>query len=248
MSTPVAMVPARYAPSAPTPRPKPTAMGANTARMPGVMSSRSESRVTMSTTLPYSGFSVPSMMPGCSRNWRRTSKMTAPAARETALMARPENRNTTAAPMIMPTRLAGLATLSTPRYWILSPSESNAPPRSSCAFAAAPNTASRKDPNRAVAARTAVAMAMPLVMALVELPTASRRVSTLAPSPCTSPDISAMPCALSETGPKVSIDTMTPTVVSRPVPASAIAKRDSSTMPPPSRYATYTAAPINSAE
>ena len=32
-----------------------------------------------------------------------------------------------------------------------------------------------------------------------------------------------MPCALSETGPKVSIATMTPTVVSRPVPASATA-------------------------
>ena len=32
-----------------------------------------------------------------------------------------------------------------------------------------------------------------------------------------------MPWALSETGPKVSIATMTPTVVSRPVPASATA-------------------------
>ena len=32
-----------------------------------------------------------------------------------------------------------------------------------------------------------------------------------------------MPWALSETGPKVSIETMTPTVVSRPVPASATA-------------------------
>jgi hypothetical protein len=37
--------------------------------------------------------------------------------------------------------------------------------------------------------------------------------------PSTSPDISAMPWALSETGPKVSIATMTPTVVSRPQPA-----------------------------
>jgi len=40
-----------------------------------------------------------------------------------------------------------------------------------------------------------------------------------------SPDISAMPCALSDTGPKVSIDTITPTVVSRPVPASADGKQ-----------------------
>ena len=96
---------------------------------------------------------------------------------------------------------------------------------------------SRNAPNSAVAASTAVAIAMPLVMALVELPTASRRVSTAAPSPCTSPDISAMPCALSETGPNVSIDTMTPTVVSRPVPASAIANSDRMTEPPPSRNA-----------
>ena len=84
------------------PRPKPTAIGAKIARMPGVASSRSESRVQMSTTLPYSGRPVPSMIPGISWNWRRTSNTTAPAARPTALIARPENRNTTEAPMIRP--------------------------------------------------------------------------------------------------------------------------------------------------
>ena len=67
-------------------------------------------------------------------------------------------------------------------------------------------------------------MAMPLVIALVVLPTASSSVRILEPSPCTSPDISAMPWALSETGPKVSMATITPTVVSRPQPARAIAK------------------------
>ena len=36
-----------------------------------------------------------------------------------------------------------------------------------------------------------------------------------------------MPCALSETGPKVSMATMTPTVVSRPQPASAMRNSDS---------------------
>src|ERR1022692_2425891 len=77
-------------------------------------------------------------------------------------------------------------------------------------------TVLRNAPNSAVAASTAVAMAIPLVIALVVLPTASRRVSTCAPSPSTSPDISAMPWALSETGPNVSIETMTPTVVSSP--------------------------------
>ena len=62
---------------------------------------------------------------------------------------------------------------------------------------------------------------MPLVMAFVVLPTASSSVSTAAPASSISPDISAMPCALSEMGPKVSMETMTPTVVSRPVPARA---------------------------
>ena len=97
-------------PARSTPRPKPTAIGASTARMPGVTSSRSESLVTMSTTLPYSGRPVPSMIPGISRNWRRTSKTTAPAARPTALIARPEKRNTTAAPSSTPTSTAGLKT------------------------------------------------------------------------------------------------------------------------------------------
>jgi len=46
--------------------------------------------------------------------------------------------------------------------------------------------ASVNDPKRAVAARAAVAMAMPLVMAFVVLPTASRSVRIWAPSPSTS--------------------------------------------------------------
>ena len=91
------------------------------------------------------------------------------------------------------------------------------------------------EPNSAVAASTAVAIAMPLVMALVVLPTASSWVSTAAPSPSTSPDISAMPCALSVTGPKVSIETMTPTVVSRPAPASATANSEMVAFPVASR-------------
>ena len=98
-------------------------------------------------------------------------------------------------------------------------------------------TESVNDPNSAVAARTAVEIAMPLVIAFVVLPTASRSVRIWAPSPSTSPDISAMPWALSETGPKVSIATMTPTVVSRPQPASAMRNSDRMIEPPPSRNA-----------
>jgi hypothetical protein len=103
------------------------------------------------------------------------------------------------------------------------------------------------EPNSAVAASTAVAMAMPLVMALVVLPTASSSVRICAASPSTSPDISAMPCALSLTGPNVSMATMTPTVVSRPVPASATANSDTVTEAPPSRNAPNTADPMTRA-
>ena len=68
IKVPVAIVPARKEPSAPIPKPKPTAIGVSTASKPGVANSRSESRVTMSTTFPYSGSSVPFIIPGCSRN------------------------------------------------------------------------------------------------------------------------------------------------------------------------------------
>ena len=91
--------------------------------------------------------------------------------------------------------------------------------------------ASLYEPNSAVAASTAVAIAMPLVMAFVVFPTASSSVRMSAAFSSTSPDISAMPCALSETGPKVSMATMTPTVVSRPVPAMATANSATMTEP-----------------
>jgi hypothetical protein len=50
------------------------------------------------------------MIPGFSRNCRRTSNTIAPAARVTALIARPENMNTTDAPMMTPTRVFGAKT------------------------------------------------------------------------------------------------------------------------------------------
>ena len=61
--------------------------------------------------------------------------------------------------------------------------------------------ASSNEPNSEVAAMTAVAIAMPFVMAFLELPMASRPPRIFAGLPSNSPDISAMPCALSETGP-----------------------------------------------
>ncbi|CAB5011405.1 unannotated protein [freshwater metagenome] len=103
-------------------------------------------------------------------------------------------------------------------------------------------------PNNAVAARTAVAIAIPLVIALVVLPTASSDVRIFEPSPSTSPDISAIPCALSEIGPNVSMATITPTVVSKPVPANAIARSERTILPPPSKNAPNTADAIKIAE
>ncbi len=57
-----------------------------------------------------------------------------------------------------------------------------------------------------------------------------------------------MPCALSVTGPNESIDTITPTVVSSPVPAIATANSAMVAFPAPSRKAPQTTAPISSAE
>ena len=131
-------------------------------------------------------------------------------------MASPEKRKTTAAPMIAPTTFFG----ASPGCRLAA---SVAADVGRVAGQGPLTAAVLYEPNSAVAASTAVAIAMPLVMALVVLPTASRSVSTRAPASSMSPDISAMPCALSLTGPKVSIETMTPAVVSRPVPARATA-------------------------
>jgi hypothetical protein len=68
---------------------------------------------------------------------------------------------------------------------------------------------------------TADPMATPLVMALVVLPTASRLTMIRSASPVNSPDISAMPAALSDTGPKLSSETTMPAVAKRPMPMRA---------------------------
>ena len=87
--------------------------------------------------------------------------------------------------------------------------------------------------NSATEAMTAEPMATPLVMALVVLPTASRLTMTRSASPVNSPDISAIPAALSETGPKLSSDTTMPAVDSRPIPVSATRYSVSSMLPSP---------------
>ncbi len=113
--------------------------------------------------------------------------------------------NGTEPPINRPTRISGLSIETLNALCVNSP------------------TVSRNVPKSDVAAITAVAIAMPFVIALVVLPTASRCSIDALPISPRPPDISPMPWALSAIGPNVSIETMTPTVVSIPIPVSAIA-------------------------
>src|SRR5581483_1563205 len=94
----------------------------------------------------------------------------------------------------------------------------------------------------ATAAMTAEPMAKPFVTAFVVLPTASRLTMMRSGSPWNSPDISAMPAALSATGPNVSSDTTTPVVASMPMPVSATRYSENWMLPPPSPMAAPSAA------
>ncbi len=60
-------------------------------------------------------------------------------------------------------------------------------------------------------------------------------------SPWNSPDISAMPAALSDTGPNVSSETMTPVVASMPMPVRAMRYSENVRLPPPSASETLMA-------
>ena len=194
--------------------PKPMMIGVSTASSAGVVSSRSAAVVQMSITLPWSGWSIPSMI-FFSRNWRRTSSTTVPAVRPTARMARAEKRNAIEPPTSRPMNVSGLATLIAVRG-----SWKSAEPTLS--IPSSVPIVSMYDENRATAAITAEPIAKPLVTALVVFPTASRLTMMRSASPSNSPDISAIPAALSATGPKVSSDTTTPVVASMPIPESAI--------------------------
>ena len=159
------------------------------------------------------------MIPGFSRNCRRTSCTTVPAVRPTARMASDENRNTTVPPMSAPAKVLGSAMLiDTASNAAATSSSRTALPTSVMAVDA---IVSRNDANRATAAMTADPMAKPLVTALVVLPTVSRPSRIRSVSPSSSPDISAMPWALSAIGPKVSSATTIPVVDSMPMPVRA---------------------------
>ena len=154
------------------------------------------------------------MIPGCSRNWRRTSWTTVPADRPTARMASEENKKATEPPISRPMKVVGSATLIWVATWL------NSCEPETCRLSWVP-IVSMNEANRATAAITAEPMATPLVIALVVLPTASRLTMIRSASPVNSPDISAIPAALSDTGPKLSSETTIPVVASRPMPIRA---------------------------
>ena len=79
-------------PSACGPSSRPTTIGTATGSSDGMIISRIAERVSMSTARSYCGLAVPCMIPGISRNWRRTSSPTAPAERPTASIAIAPNR------------------------------------------------------------------------------------------------------------------------------------------------------------
>ena len=92
----------------------------------------------MSIAGPYSGRSVPSMIPGCSRNWRRTSSTTSPPTRPTACMASDANRNGISPPIRRPAiTQASFSAKNVGRPCWASPSEYE-PKRTRAASAAEP--------------------------------------------------------------------------------------------------------------
>src|SRR5688500_17025663 len=209
--------------------PNPMITGVSTASNAGVASSRNEAAVQMSMTGPYSGcFSPLMILP--SANWRRTSCTTTPAVRPTARIASAENRNGTAPPMSMPMKIFGSATLI-----CVDASRNSSVP--TLPISSSEPIVSMKLANRATAAMTADPMAKPLVTALVVLPTASRLTMMRSASPENSPDISAIPAALSDTGPNVSSDTTTPVVASIPMPVSATRYSENCRLPSPNAIA-----------
>ena len=142
------------------------------------------------------------MIPGFSRNWRRTSSTTAPPARPTASIANDTNRYTIMPPISSPISTAGLPSAKFSILPLSASSRSNALNSTSAASAAEP-------------------IAYPLVTALVVLPTASSRSVTVRTSSGRSA-ISAIPPALSVIGPNASSATISPVSDSCAITATPI--------------------------
>ena len=176
--------------------------GLETATTPGMIISRRAALVEMSTQVALSGStpSRPSSRPSISRNCRRISTIIASAARPTDFIVMAATTKGSDAPMRRPMTTIGSVRL-----------------RSAASSPALVLNAAK----RARAVRAALPIAKPLPIAAVVLPIESRP-SVMSRTSFPRPDISAIPPALSATGPYASTVMVTPTVPSIPIAAIAI--------------------------
>mmetsp|Transcript_40021 Transcript_40021/g.73920 ORF Transcript_40021/g.73920 Transcript_40021/m.73920 type:complete len:324 (+) Transcript_40021:319-1290(+) len=217
--TPETMPPARRPQTELTPKRMPKMMGESMTRAPGRIISRREASVEILMQAAWSGGAwpgVPWSRPGISRNWRATSLTISMAAVPTDFMVMAVNQYGSMAPMtreakaigsrmLTPlargTSLASLAPLASLTAWVW--------------------TRVTKAPKRARDTRAAEPMAKPLPTAAVVLPAASR-ASVFWRTSAGRPDISAIPPALSQTGPYTSMARQVARLESMPRAARAM--------------------------
>ena len=192
--------PASIPPSASAPIPSPTKGGAETAMIPGRSIFLSAAAVAISTHLAVSGSAFPSKRPGISLNCLLISLIISKAASPTAVIVIEAIKKGMAPPIKIPISTIGLDKSSSKGSALLAETvETNAEMIASAASAAAP-------------------MANPLPIAAVVFPCSSNSsVITLVSEGI--PAISAIPPALSATGPYASIAIVIPTVESIPTAA-----------------------------
>ena len=186
-------------PKACAPRPKPTTAGIDTAIIPGHTIFFKAASVAISTHFSESGSAVPSINPGISLNCLLISLIISKAASPTAVMVIEETKKGIHTPINIPTKTIGSVRANVNEGFL------------------APTTAEKAE-MIARAARAAAPIAKPFPIAAVVFPNSSREsVISLTSSPI--PDISAIPPALSATGPYASIAIVIPTVASMPTAA-----------------------------
>ncbi len=104
---PDTVAPTSTPPSASVPSAAPTITGTRMAMAKGTAASRSDACVAMSTQRAESGWTVPSISPGISANWRRDSAATLAAVRPTAARVSAPTKKGTPPPSSNPSRTKG---------------------------------------------------------------------------------------------------------------------------------------------
>mmetsp|Transcript_4484 Transcript_4484/g.8293 ORF Transcript_4484/g.8293 Transcript_4484/m.8293 type:complete len:327 (+) Transcript_4484:1066-2046(+) len=192
--TPDTREPTNSPETASTPNRNPVRMGLSMTSSPGRIISLREASVEILMQRAWSGSpwpGVPCSSPGMVSNWCLTSFTMAIAAVPTDFMHRAVNQYGSMAPMKRKANVTGRSTLMTTST-LSSP------------VLAWLEIREMKPPNRASDTKAADPMANPLPMAAVVFPAASR-ASVLSRTSSGNSDISAMPPALSHTGPYTSI-------------------------------------------